>query len=278
MIKKTLLPLLSILMMQPLAAMEAPAWQRPLLRQQEIQDDLNGRLIAAVEEDNIVEARTLLSCGASVFSNGGLLGWTPLMEAVAAKSQQMCELLLTHGANLATSSQNTEHNALDMAAARTSIVICKTLITKSTFDCPRPSLDEMDRSAKLVFAALLSFNRACPKAPKEIRYMILMANKRWKKHSMRTAFGTHRSHPERMPFLSMQVVRKLTGNGIISKDAAIEAIVRHHSTILKPLMEDARMGAQKKEIFELLDPEKLEENFETQMREYSEWRINNALQ
>lgn len=273
MIKQLLLASLVIFLAHPILSMNSngEGWEEST-RDKEVQDALNVRLYDAVENDLLDEAQDFLNRGAQVNAHSEFFGWTPLMEAISARSKPMCLLLLEFGADISIQCK-TGHNPLDLAAARTMKPFCKLLITQATFGCPRPSMAQQRNSHDLIFTFLLGLNRVCPKLPKEIRYMILSATAHVRQHVMNTACGVHRFHPERMPFLPIRVVQALIKGDIISQEAAINAIANHNSSIIIPLLDDARRGAQQQKIHELLDPEKFEEHFGEDIKKHIAKRL-----
>ncbi|HSS22227.1 MAG TPA: ankyrin repeat domain-containing protein [Pyrinomonadaceae bacterium] len=59
--------------------------------------ELEAALVAAASIDNVVVAKLLLDCGASINGNGG---WSPLEEALYWRQVPMIDLLLERGASL----------------------------------------------------------------------------------------------------------------------------------------------------------------------------------
>lgn len=233
-----------------------------------------NQLLNAITTNDLAQAEKHLAMQpAAANMKSGDWCFTALMEATEEKKSAMCKLLLNYGADLSIASCS-DATALDMAASQCPKSLCKLLITHATFDRMRPSKEKREQSQEIVFTFLLALKRVCPILPKDVQYLILKATEECAKHVAHCPFGIHRNNPEAFHSMPFEVIRPLITNNIIKKDAVIKKTKEHTIERLKPLMVDARLNAKSKEIKQLLDTSKIEENIGTELEARIEQQLN----
>jgi len=92
--------------------------KRSLLRLNVISSS-RGQIHSAIEGNNELVARALLTLGADIIHEVNLSGWTPLLHAAVRCRESICQLLLKNGAGLSAGS--TRSGVMELASIRPSI-------------------------------------------------------------------------------------------------------------------------------------------------------------
>ena len=130
----------------------------------------------AINNNDHVTCNLLLQNGADPNAQhtirGDFCGYTPLMLAAQEGYTEICDKLLEYGADIFDSG-NQEENPLVLAAKNGNALVCETLINSAVY---LPNLGPLFQVRAHIKTFLLCLKRACPKLPRDMRYLILISS------------------------------------------------------------------------------------------------------
>jgi len=214
---------------------------------------------------------------------------TPLMFALIQRNVNLCRLLLEYGANVNTQSK-TQSTPLMMTDepeliallcdygadlhkqdkhGRTALAVLtesiKPLIIHSFFNPTYNTRQTILKSREQIFTTLLAFNRLRPKLPRDMRFHLLQCIPELQNAVRCCAFGIHKGHNERAPFLIVQTVRTLLQHDLLNPDLVVKFVKENQYEHLRPLMHEASEYLKKSDFLRFetetkaLNPDTLEE-------------------
>lgn len=224
---------------------------------------LNQKLVLSASLDQEFACRSLIAHGADV-NVSTIDGGNPLMEALKKKHSAICKLLLDHGAridHLVRLPNNHRESSLDYIARSSACGAgCRFFIIHSLFNPAKNCIDQQN-AKESIFTALLTLKRVCPRLNRDMRYKILQSAPELQDALQSCAFGIHRGHNERAPFLLVQTVRTLLEKGLLKPELVMQFIKENQYKNLKPLMLQAQRYARTNEVKASLNPETLETKY-----------------
>lgn len=228
-------------------------------------DQHDIQLIQEIKKENIQGVRDCLASGANVnaielgensqplllmenaqfATEAKLQKDTALHCAVSTKNNEICKLLLEHGADL-----NMKGSSGTTPLEKTiysGFVLTETLFVESMF-VPYHSDNELQNSQKKIFTALCVFKRICPTLPKDIRYKFFSLDDQLLDDAFKSPFAIHKNNYDRLPKLSYSITKLLIANKLVNSEKAVKILFQSKVDCLQPLVKEAFEGLVSYEI------------------------------
>ncbi len=165
-------------------------------------------------------------------------GDTPLIKIARENILMDCRTWLALGADIRPHNNNNE-SALSLTFANPQPLCTNALIRRSFF-LPIASNQEFIESEDRVIAALCTLRQVCPAAPRDLIYYLLASEPTLQTDLVRCPFRFHRGQYARIPFMPIENIRTLIGNGMLNRECVVQTLIDHKYQILTPLVLAAR--------------------------------------
>lgn len=218
-------------------------------------------------DDEIIELCNYLMDEGIDINTKNQLGETPLFTSISNCNILLCKYLFSRGAKIGYTKDINSFPSLSIAVQIFNYNGCsllqkynliKTLIVHSIFN-PVLTKTESNISNDTIIHALCSLKYSFPQLYKikELRYVILMADKDLRKCFLHFPCGLHKYAPDnflKVAYMTIPVIRYLIKMKIVNSELAINSLKNFHLNMIKPLMDEAyEVGLEKLDDRRLVD-------------------------